>query len=143
MRGRGRVCSSAVVLLLVAMLLVGEVVFAFDPLPNGDGSYGSYPNYIGTGLNKVVSDWISGGTAKNTVLATYGPIEDWNVASVTSLKYVFTGKETFNADLSKWNTAKVTTMLQSTSTAHLCFSVPCFFFRILFSHTSPFLRSSS
>ena len=127
--------------LLVAMLLVGEVVFAFDALPNGDGSGGN--GGAGTGLRKVVSDWISGGAAKNTVLATYGPIEDWNVASVTSLKYVFFNKQMFNADLSKWNTAKVTSMYQSTSTLLLCASVPCFFLRILFSHPSPFLRSSS
>ena len=125
--------------LLVAMLLVGDVVFAFDPLPDGDESSGD----PGSGLRKVVSDWISGGTAKNTVLATYGPIEDWNVASVTSLKLVFCDKGTFNADLSKWNTAAVTNMGGSTPTPLLCASVRCFFLRILFSHPSPFLRSSS
>ena len=115
------------------------VPFGSDPLPNGDGST-SNP---GTGLRKVVSDWISGGAAKNTVLVTYGPIEDWNVASVTSLKYVFFNKQMFNADLSKWNTAKVTDMESSTSTPLLCASVRCFFLRILCSHPSPFLRSSS
>ena len=113
--------------------------FGTNPLPNGDGSTGN----LGTGLRKVVSDWISGGAAKNTVLVTYGPIEDWNVASVTSLKRVFYHKGSFNADLSKWNTAAVTTMYGSTSTALLCASVRCFCYRILSSHPSPFLRSSS
>ena len=113
--------------------------FGSDALPNGDESSGD----PGTGLRKVVSDWISGGAAKNTVLVTYGPIEDWNVASVTSLNSVFLSKGTFNADLSKWNTTKVTTMYASTSTPHLWSSVRCFFLRILSSHPSPFLRTSS
>ena len=91
--------------------------FGSNVLPNGDGS-SSNP---GTGLRKVVSDWISGGAAKNAVLLTYGSIEDWNVASVTSLEYVFTNQPMFNADLSKWNTAAVTTMDQSTPTALICF----------------------
>jgi hypothetical protein len=86
---------------------------AYDVLPNGDGSSGN----PGTGLRKVVSDWLSGGTAKDTVVAKYGPIEDWNVESVTSLYNVFYQKGTFNADISMWNTAAVTTMRGSTSSS--------------------------
>ena len=96
--------------------------FGSESLPNSDGSL-SDP---GTGLRKVVSDWISGGVAKDMVLTTYGPIEDWNVASVTNLRNVFNRKGTFNADLSKWNTAAVTSMSGSASTALLCCSVPYF-----------------
>eukprot|EP00949_MAST-11_sp_MAST-11-sp1_P004618 g4618.t1 len=45
----------------------------------------------------------------------YGPIEDWNVAQVTSLKRLFDASrnvnaEHFNADISKWNTANVVDM---------------------------------
>ena len=54
--------------------------FGSNALPNGDGSTGN----PGTGLRKVVSDWISGGAAKDNVLAKYGPIEYWNVKSVTN-----------------------------------------------------------
>ena len=108
--------------------------FGSNALPNGDGSTGN----PGTGLRKVVSDWISGGAAKNTVLTTYGPIEDWNVSSVTSLKFVFYNKGTFNADLSKWDTAAVTSMRSSTSIFGS--SAPCVFHRLLFSY--PFLFSS-
>ena len=76
------------------------------PLPNGDGSNSD----TGTGLRKVVSDWISGGATKNTVLTTYGPIEDWNVSHVTSLAYLFYNMNTGNPDISKWNTGAVTDM---------------------------------
>ena len=75
-------------------------------LPNGDGSTVD----PGTGLRKVVSDWISGGVAKNTVLTTYGPIEDWNVSHVTNLAYLFYNMNTGNPDISKWNTGAVTNM---------------------------------
>ena len=88
---------------------------AFATLPNGDGS-GS-PTGTAKTLRRVVSDWIAGGTSKSTVVATYGPIEDWDVSEVTNMKHVFWGTDeatspfrTFNADLSKWNTSAVTTM---------------------------------
>ena len=145
-RGRGhrsaarRARASSFLLVLVSLaFFCASVGHAYDVLPNGDGSSSS----TGSGLRKVVSDWISGEPAKSTVVAKYGPIEDWNVASVTSLESVFDDMETFNADLSKWNTAKVTNMYGSTSTPLLCASVRCFFLRILFSHPSSFLRSSS
>jgi surface protein len=80
--------------------------FGSNALPNGDGSI-SDP---GTGLRKVVSDWISGGAAKNTVLTTYGPIEDWNISHVTSLAYLFYNKNAGSPDISKWNTGVVITM---------------------------------
>jgi len=80
--------------------------FGSNALPNGDGST-SDP---GTGLRKVVSDWISGGATKNTVLTTYGPIEDWNVSHVTSLAYLFYNMNTGNPDISKWNAGAVTDM---------------------------------
>ena len=73
-------------------------------------------------LRRAVSDWIAGGTLKSTVVATYGPIEDWDVSEVTNMNYVFTGFQTastfgsFNADLSKWNTGAVTTMRYSKCT---------------------------
>jgi len=85
--------------------------FGSNALPNGDGS-NSDP---GTGLRKVVSDWISGGAAKNTVLTTYGPIEDWNVSHVTSFAYLFYNMTTGNPDISKWNTGAVITMEYSKS----------------------------
>ena len=89
-------------------------------LPNGDGS-NSVTGNAGT-LRRAVSDWIDGGTSKSTVVATYGPIEDWDVSEVTNMKYVFYGYNlastfgSFNADLSNWNTGAVTSMKASKCT---------------------------
>ena len=83
-------------------------------LPNGDGSQ-SATGTAGT-LRRAVSDWITGGASKSTVVATYGPIiEDWDVSKVINMKYVFYDFGTFNADLSKWNTSAATNMYGSKS----------------------------
>jgi hypothetical protein len=84
-----------------------------DSVPNGDGSSASTGN-PGT-LRRVVSDWIAGGTLKDAVVAKYGEIENWSTSEVTNLKYVFYGKSSFNADISKWVVSSVTTLQSSTS----------------------------
>ncbi len=90
------------------------------PLPNGDGAQTATGN-AGT-LRRAVSDWIAGGASRSTVVATYGPIEDWDVSEVTNMKYVFYGYNlastfgSFNADLSNWNTGAVTSMFWSKCT---------------------------
>ena len=91
-------------------------------LPNGDGASSATGN--AGSLRRAVSDWIAaGGASSSTVVATYGPIEDWDVSEVTNMKYVFYGGNglgstfgSFNADLSKWNTGAVTTMERSKCT---------------------------
>jgi len=83
----------------------------YDPVPNGDAS-SSVP---GTGLRKVVFDWIAGGTLKDAVVAKYGEIENWSTWEVTNLAYVFYGKWSFNADISKWVVSSVTNLAGSTS----------------------------
>jgi len=85
--------------------------FSTIPVPNGDES----SDNSGTGLRKVVSDWIAGGTLKDAVVAKYGEIENWDTSVVTNLKYVFYGRTTFNADISKWVVSSVTNMYCSTS----------------------------
>ena len=59
---------------------------------------------------KAVDDWIAEGTLKDSVVATYGPIENWDMSQVTDMSYLFHQKETFNADLSNWMVSKVTNM---------------------------------
>ena len=61
----------------------------FAALPNGDGSTGVYPDYHGAGLKGVVSDWINGGALKGHVVATYGPIQEWNTSQVTNMDSIF------------------------------------------------------
>ena len=38
------------------------------------------------------------------------PIGDWDVSSVTDMRYIFNGATSFNQDLSKWDVSKVTDM---------------------------------
>ena len=92
-----------------------------ESLPNGDGSYGGPGNgYCGTGLSKVICDWLAGGTLKQVVVAKYGEIENWYTSEITNLDAVFARKSTFNADISKWIVSKVTTMESSKSTLANC-----------------------
>ena len=102
--------------LYVLLLCLPLNVMGYDPLPNGDASY-SVP---GTGLRKVVYDWIAGGSAKDDVVAKYGEIENWGTSEVTNLAYVFYDQSTFNADISKWVVSSVTNLQGSTSSLANC-----------------------
>jgi hypothetical protein len=95
----------------VLLLCLPLNVMGYDSVPNGDGS-SSDP---GTGLRKVVSDWTAGGALKDAVVAKYGEIENWSTSEVTNLAYVFYGKSSFNADISKWVVSRVTSLSNSTS----------------------------
>ena len=123
-RGHGRVVDGGILsTLAVAVLMcmwwgLGGVE-AFAKLPNGDPSSSS-TGTAGT-LRRAVSDWIKGGASRSTVVATYGPIENWDVSEVTNMKFVFYNFKSFNKDLSKWNTAVVTSM-NSSKCAHLSLS---------------------
>ena len=80
----------------------------FDPLPDSTGS-----EVRSEGLRKVVDNWIQGGTTKVSAIAQYGEIENWDMSQVTNMANLFKSKETFNSDLSKWNTSKVENMWKS------------------------------
>ena len=97
---------------------IGGTAACYDKLPNGDGSNSATGN-AGT-LRRAVSNWIAaGGASSSTVVATYGPIENWDVSEVTNMNYVFYDFDSFNADLSKWNTSAVTDMAGSKCTLSL------------------------
>ena len=98
----------------VLLLCLPLNVVGYDSVPNGGGSY------INTGLRRVVSDWIAGGTLKDAVVAKYGKIENWSTSEVTNLAYVFYGKSSFNADISKWVVSSVTNLQQSKSFLAKC-----------------------
>ena len=97
----------------VLLLCLPLNVVGYDSVPNGDGSPANTGN-PGT-LRRVVSDWIAGGALKDTVVAKYGEIENWGTSEVTNLAYVFYGKSSFNADISKWVVSSVTNLQYSTS----------------------------
>jgi len=60
-----------------------------------------YWNDRSTGLRKVVDDWIAGGTERAAVEVKYGFIENWDTSAVTRMDYLFYGKSSLDADLSK------------------------------------------
>ena len=62
---------------------------------------------------KAVDDWIAGGTLKDSVVATYGPIRNWDMSQVTDMSYLFYQKRTLNADLSNWKVSNVVTLYES------------------------------
>ena len=94
-------------LLLVVVAKWWVRVDGYSKLPNGDGNVITPRG----GLRKAVSDWIAaGGAPSSDVYTTYGPIEEWDVSDVTNMKLVFYQFGSFNADLSKWQTGKVTDM---------------------------------
>ena len=100
-------------MLLVVVAGWGVGVDGYDKLPNGDGDHSTSAG----GLRGVVSAWIAaGGASSSDVYIKYGPIEEWDVSDVSNLNYVFYNFGSFNADLSKWQTGKVTNMFGSKCT---------------------------
>ena len=95
-------------MLLVVVAGWGVGVDGYDKLPDGDGLTST--STTANSLRGKVSAWIAGGTSRSAVVATYGPIEEWDVSDVTNMNFVFYGFGSFNSDLSKWETGKVTTM---------------------------------
>ena len=51
-------------------------------------------------------------------IATYGPIAGWNVSAISDMSELFSGLQNFNADISSWDTSRVTDM-------HTMFHVRC------------------
>ena len=97
-------------LLLLFVLLVCRlgVVECFVKVPNGDGAE-FCPGNTGT-FRYVVCNWYEGGSDRNLMVLTYGPIEDWDVSDVKNMQNVMSYFGNFNADISKWNTSKVVNM---------------------------------
>ena len=56
---------------------------------------------------------------REQAFVTYGPMSDWDVSEVTSMRELFGGDEPsrrrphFNEDLSRWNVSRVTNMYQT------------------------------
>ena len=70
----------------------------------------SQPPYVFTNpddLNDAVQAFNNDST---NATSTFGPIETWDVSSITNMSGLFSGKEDFNRDVSSWNTSGVTDM---------------------------------
>ena len=97
--------------LLVMLSYLLDFVWSFDPVPDIPSGQGVTDRT--SGLEKIVDDWINPDT-RSSIESTYGPIGDWNTSLVTRMDYLFLNKNTFNEDLLKWQTGKVTNMQSST-----------------------------
>ena len=104
-----------------AILLLPLTVESFSPLPDGNGHHSNRPKNT---LNGIVDDWINEATRPN-VEAIYGPIGQWDVSEATNFKYLFYNKGSFNGNISRWQTGKVTSMTWS----KFFFVRACFFVR--------------
>jgi surface protein len=63
------------------------------------------------GLRKAVDEYLNTTTQQATI-ANYGEVSNWDVSNHTDFSAAFKST-TFNGDLSKWNTSKVTTLFGS------------------------------
>jgi len=75
-------------------------------------------------LKSAVDEFIDGdcGDSNNKLcdVTTYGyPMNSWCIGNVTSLRYLFSVKPTFNEDISGWDTSRVTSMEGTFSGASL------------------------
>jgi len=84
------------------VLVQNDETSCFEKLPNGDGEHIAASRSSGT-LGRIVDDWLTDGAARSNVEDQYGLIEDWDVSAVANFKHLFYGKDTFNADISKWD----------------------------------------
>ena len=89
-------------------------------LPNGNGKEAPAER-VGDTLERIVDDIIGTDNAKkNAAIMQYGLLENWDVSEVTNMAFLFNGviggtydnpnKRSFNGDISKWQTGKVTNM---------------------------------
>jgi hypothetical protein len=79
------------------------------------------------GLCKVVDDWINPNT-RSSIESIYGLIQDWDLSGVTNMEELFLYKNTFDADLSKWNVSNVENMGKGTFKFTVFNSLSTFFF---------------
>jgi hypothetical protein len=85
---------SFVAIVAALVLLRSPAALAVTPLNDGN-------------IRTAATAWIDKPAAAT---ATYGAISGWNTAAVGNMAQLFQSKSTFNADISKWNVARVSAM---------------------------------
>ena len=84
-----------------------QIIFILASLASAANA-NSYPFAAKASLETAVQMWVNDQT---TALSTYGPISGWVVSSITDMRELFSGLQTFNEDVSSWDTSSVTNML--------------------------------
>ena len=80
-----------------------------EPLP--DGCKGADWDDRSCDIRKAVDDLLSQDPTKiSNVINKYGPMQYWDVSQITNLQNLFYRKKTFNVDISRWITSRVTMM---------------------------------
>jgi len=60
--------------------------------------------------NAIIDYFSNNDNLKQQVIEKYGQISNWNVSNVTSMKYMFSNRESFNQPLNNWDVSNVTDM---------------------------------
>ena len=85
------------------------VVNGYEKMPDGCKGNKVY-NDRDCDLRKAIDELNADGSGTHS---TYGPVADWDMSLVTDLSNAFRSKGSFNGDISKWQTQKVTTLYGS------------------------------
>ncbi len=81
---------------------------AGGPAPStGGGGTPSYTALTDANISTAKDLWFSDQAAAE---AEYGPIGQWNVTAVTSMRQLFLNQSTFNEDISGWDVSNVTSL---------------------------------
>ena len=83
-----------------------QIIFILASLASAANA-NSYPFATQASLETAVQMWVND---QATALSTYGPPSVWVVSSITDMGTLFSGLNTFNEDISSWDTSGVTSM---------------------------------
>ena len=61
-------------------------------------------------IRYAVQDYLADGDDKQTIVAKYGEISNWDTSRVTDMSSLFEYAESFNQPLNNWNVSNVTDM---------------------------------
>ena len=81
------------------------------PAPVGSApTPGAANSFDDSSIKAAVASWIASPAGAT---AAYGPISEWDTSRVSNMAQLFWKSKTFNADISKWNTASVSQFNQA------------------------------
>jgi len=80
-----------------------DVIVLFNSCCGGCGFIFDTKYKLEEAVRKIASD-------PTTVIQTYGPVNCWDVSSITDMSYLFYEFHSFNEPIGCWNVSKVTNM---------------------------------